>query len=144
MSVTRAAPSSPRWCVAAAAAVAAFGVVVGLLAFARHARLELDEAMLALDLTGRSFAGLAHPLGFEQAAPILFLWISRTGVSICGVSERTLRALPFVAGLALIPCVWSAARRLLRSSDTATLAAALAAVWPIAMSYAHFFKPYAV
>jgi hypothetical protein len=142
--VTRAAPSSSRWCIAAAAAVAAFGVLVRVLAFARHPRLDLDEAMLALDVTGRSLGGLVHPLGFEQVAPILFLWISRISVAVGGVNEQTLRALPFVAGLAFVPCMWFATRRLIQSRGSATLAAAIAAVCPIAMFYADFFKPYAV
>ena len=115
-----------------------------LLAFARHPRLDLDEAMLALDVTGRSLGGLTHPLGFEQASPILFLWIARIGIGLGGVTERTLRVLPFVAGLALVPCVWYAARRLLRSGGSAMVAAAVAAVCPIGMFYANFFKPYAV
>jgi Dolichyl-phosphate-mannose-protein mannosyltransferase len=122
----------------------AFGIVVRILAFAHHRRLDLDEAMLALDLTARSLGGLSHPLGFEQAAPILFLWTSRIAIVLCGVTEQTLRLLPFVAGLALVPCVWYAARRLLRSSDAAMVAAAVAAVSPIAMFYANFLKPYAV
>ncbi len=100
--------------------------------------------MLALDVTGRSLGGLVHPLGFEQVAPILFLWVSRIDVAVGGVNEQALRALPFVAGLGFVPCMWFATRRLLQSSGTATLAAAIAAVCPLAMFYADFFKPYAV
>jgi hypothetical protein len=124
--------------------VLAFGIVVRILAFAQHRRLELDEAMLALNLTGRSLGGLLHPLSFEQAAPILFLWVSRLDIVLWGVTEQALRALPFVAGLAFVPALWYAARRLLRSADAATVAAAAAAVCPVAMLYADFVKPYAV
>jgi hypothetical protein len=110
-----------------------------------HRPLEIDEAMLGLNLIGRgSYGGLLHPLDFEQTAPVLFLWLSRASAALFGVDERSLRALPFIAGIVLVPLVWYAARRLLASLEGAALAAACAAVCPIAISYAAFLKPYAV
>ena len=57
----------------------------------------------------------------------LYLWIERLAVSVGGVSERSLRALPFVAGVALVPLVWVVARRL-AGATTAALATVLVAL----------------
>lgn len=142
--MTRPARGDRRWWLAGAAVTVVFGLLVRLVTFWYHRRLDLDEAMLALSLTSRTFAGLLRPLAFEQTAPLLFLWVSRASVALWGVNERALRALPFIAGVVLIPLVWYAARRLLSTLDGAALAAASAAVCPIAMAYADFLKPYAV
>lgn len=142
--VIRPARGDRRWWIGVPSAVIVFGIVIRLVAFYHHRALGIDEVMLALNLTARSFGGLLHPLAFEQTAPILFLWLSKASIAAVGIGERALRAGPFIAGVVLAPLVWYAARRLLSSPEGAALAAASVAVCPIAMAYADILKPYAV
>lgn len=103
--------------------------------------LWLDEAMLALNIAARGFVDLLEPLDFNQAAPLGFLLLERAAVALAGVSEQSLRALPMLAGLAVIPLVGLVGRRL--AGDAAgILAAALAALSPTLVRYANEVKPY--
>ena len=78
--------------------IAAIAILVGIalrvIEFARDRPLWLDEAMLSLNIASRSFAQLARPLDYDQTAPVLYLWIEGSLVTLGGVSERSLRALP--------------------------------------------------
>lgn len=105
--------------------------------------LWLDEAMLALNIAARGFADLLEPLDFNQAAPIGFLMLERVAVALAGFSEQSLRALPLLAGLATVPLVGLAGRRL--SGDVAgILAATLAALSPTLVRYSNEVKPYSL
>ena len=103
------------------------GVALRIVEFTRERPLWLDEAMLALNIAARPFAQLARPLDYDQSAPLAYLWIERLAVSVGGVTERSLRVLPFIAGLAIMPLVWLVARRLAgaRAGTVATVLAAL-------------------
>ncbi len=61
--------------------------------------LWLDEAALALNICGRSFADLLKPLDHDQAAPIGFLFIERAMVGLFGRNETALRLFPFLASI---------------------------------------------
>ena len=130
--------------VGASCIVVCLGLAMRLSTYLYHPALGLDEAMVALNVATRSSAMLLRPLAFEQTAPALFLLISKASVLVWGVNERALRVTPFVAGLALVPLAWYAARRLLSTVEAAALTTAFAAVCPIVSVYADFFKPYAV
>jgi len=135
-----------RWSgllVRAAIALIAWGTITRLAYFFANRTLTLDEAMLALNIGLRDWRGLAQPLALEQTAPILFLWGARLVVRAAGMSEIALRAIPCVAGLALAPVVWVAARWL-QLGRGALLAAALAALAPLDITYATTFKQYSV
>ena len=82
------------------------GIALRVIEFVRGRPLWLDEAMLSLNIAARSFVQLARPLDYDQSAPLAYLWLERLVVNIGGVNEPSLRALPFVAGLALVPLVW--------------------------------------
>lgn len=105
--------------------------------------LSLDEAMLALNVARRSWAGLLTPLAFQQTAPVLYLWSTKLALLAGGVTEAALRAVPFIAGLALVPLVWLATRDLV-SRPTAWVAAALAALFPLGVAYSTIAKPYTI
>jgi len=119
------------------------GVALRIIEFMRDRPLWLDEAMLALNIAARSFGQLARPLDYDQSAPLAYLWIERFAVSVGGVSERSLRVLPFIAGLALVPLVWLVARRVAGAS-VAALAAVLAALSLSLVTFAAEGKQYGV
>ena len=126
-----------------AATAIAVGIALRVVEFTRNRPLWLDEAMLSLNIAARSFVQLARPLDYDQSAPLAYLWIERLAVNVGGVSERSLRALPFVAGLALVPLVWLVARRL-AGATTATLAAVLAALSLSLITFSAEAKQYGV
>ena len=127
--------------------IAAIAIVVGIalrvVEFARNRPLWLDEAMLSLNIATRSFVDLARPLDYDQSAPVAYLWLERLAVDIGGVNELSLRALPFLAGLALVPLVWLVARRL-AGGTTAALAAVLAALSLLLITFSAEAKQYGV
>jgi len=127
--------------------IAAIAIVVGIVLrvveFARNRPLWLDEAMLSLNIASRSFVQLARPLDYDQSAPVAYLWLERLAVNIGGVNELSLRALPFLAGLALVPLVWLVARRL-AGATTATLAVVLAALSLSLIAFSAEAKQYGV
>jgi len=119
------------------------GIALRVIEFVRGRPLWLDEAMLSLNIAARSFVQLARPLDYDQSAPLAYLWLERLVVNIGGVNEPSLRALPFVAGLALVPLVWLVARRL-AGAPTATLAAVLAALSLSLVTFSAEAKQYGV
>ena len=60
--------------------------------------LWLDESLLALNLTTRSYRGLLETLDFNQGAPIGFLWAERLVLGALGDSELSLRLFPLSLG----------------------------------------------
>lgn len=119
------------------------GAVLRIVEFARGRPLWLDEAMLGLNIASRSMGQLTRALDYDQTAPVLYLWIERWMVALGGVSERTLRALPFIAGLALVPMVWLAAKRLAGAS-AAAIATLLVAVSISLVAFSAEAKQYSV
>jgi hypothetical protein len=126
-----------------ASAAIALGVSLRVLEFLRDRPLWLDEAMLALNIAARPLAQLARPLDYDQTGPLLYLWIERLVVVIGGVSERSLRVLPFVAGLALLPAIWFMARRL-AGMTAAAIAVVLASLSLALVSFSAEAKQYGV
>ena len=113
------------------------------LVFVRGRPLEIDEAMLALNVATRGVVGLARPLAFQQTAPILFLWRTRLVTAILGFGEHSLRFIPFVAGLCFGPLLWWLGRQVL-TTPGAVCAGLLGVLCPIDVAYGDFFKPYAL
>ena len=99
------------------------GAAFRLVPFALDPSLTIDDAMLSYNIASRSFLGLAHPLAFDQTAPLGFLWVLRAATAIGGLNEFALRLVPVLAGAALPYLVWLVARKLL--NPVGALAAAL-------------------
>ena len=74
-----------------------------------------DEIAVVRDIVGRSFGQLMHTTSNGQAAPIGWFWAERLSTNVFGISEFSLRLVPFVASLlalGLFPYVaWKVAGR---------------------------------
>jgi hypothetical protein len=121
--------------------IIALGSALRLHPYLANRSLWVDEAMLALNVVGRSFAGLLEPLDHLQLAPVGFLMICRAAVTAFGANEYALRLLPLLAGLAAMPLTF-ALTRLAINRRAALVATALLALAPSAIYYAQEFKQY--
>jgi hypothetical protein len=124
-------------------AVIAIGFALRLNHFLRKDSLWGDEAMLALSIASRPFEQLLGPLAYGQVAPVPFLWAERLLVVLFGVNEGSLRALPFLAGIALCLAIVFVARRMLRPEE-ALVALVLTAFSPILVRYSAEVKSYSL
>ncbi len=127
----------------------AFGAVV-LLGLALRIRqltvnisLWLDEAMLALNIVQRNFAGLARPLDYEQGAPLGYLWLVKLSETVLGNHEYSLRLVAFLAGCAALVLLPLLARQLIQPMG-AFFALLLFAVSRYAISYSAQVKQYSL
>src|SRR5215212_6803017 len=94
-------PSKPSvlWEKAAVALLILMGVVLRLRQYLTGRSLWSDEAMLALNIVDRNFAGMFQPLDYDQGAPIGFLLVEKMVNSILGKNELALRLFPLLIGL---------------------------------------------
>jgi hypothetical protein len=119
----------------------ALGVALRAPLYLANPSLLLDEARLALNIASRDFAGLTRPLDYDQTAPLLFLWATKALTLLFGATELALRAIPFAAGLAMLPLTYLVARRVV-GREAGVLALALAATSPLYLQYVRQVKPY--
>jgi hypothetical protein len=126
-----------RWAIGV---VLLLGLALRLAEFLSRQPLWIDEAFVTLNVGARTFFGLASPLDYKQTAPVPFLWATKTATLIGGVNEFTLRLVPLLCGLALLPVIWRFARRLDRR--IALLATLLAALSPLLLRYSDEVKQY--
>jgi len=127
----------------AATILLAAGLVLRLRAYFAGRSLWLDEAMLALNLIRRDFAGLMLPLDYDQGAPLGFLLLQKGIILLLGSGELALRLVPLLAGcLALIIFAWLAFRLLPRAG--ALVALALFSFSPSLIFYSAEAKQYSL
>lgn len=100
---------SPR----VALGVVAFGAALRLVRYLADRSLWLDESLLTINLTTRSYADLVKTLDYNQGAPVGFLWAERLMLDLFGDSELTLRFVPLVASLASLALFYALSRELL-------------------------------
>jgi len=94
------------------------GVALRLASFLTNRSLWEDEAFIALNIRGRSFAGLLSPLDLNQVAPIAFLLSEKLATRLLGPADWVLRLVPLLASLAALPLFYAVARRVLRVPGT--------------------------
>lgn len=121
----------------------AIGLALRVLQYLVPRSLWLDEALLAINLQGRTLGELAQPLEFGQQAPFGFLLLTHALTSVFGNGEYVLRLLPFAASAAAMVIFPMAARRLV-SPRAAVTATALFALSPFLIYYAGEFKQYSL
>lgn len=88
--------------VIATVALVLLGAGVRLRQYAVNRSLWVDEAALALNITGRSFAELAQPLSYLQGAPPAFLWAVKLATTVGRETEPWLRLVPLLVSLAAL------------------------------------------
>ncbi len=91
--------TSFSWESAIAALLMLLGALLRLRQYLTGRSLWADEAMLALNIVNRDFAGLLRPLDYDQGAPIGFLLVEKIFNSILGKNEFALRLFPLLIGL---------------------------------------------
>ena len=120
-----------------------FGVALRTRRFLAGFSFEVAEAMLGLNLRGRSYAALLLPLDNEQGAPFGFLWISRFALVHLGEGEQVLRAFPWLCSVVACGLFLALARRALPRLAV-PWACLLFAISPDLVLYGSTFKAYSV
>ncbi|MGB8212211.1 MAG: glycosyltransferase family 39 protein [Anaerolineales bacterium] len=92
-------------------AICSLGALIRIYFYIVDRSLWFDEAMLALNIVNRSFAGLLKPLDWNQGAPIGFLWAEKLATSILGSKDYILRLFPLISGLASIPLIYLVSKK---------------------------------
>ncbi len=102
-----------------------------------------DEAMLALNIVNRNFAGMFRPLDYDQGAPIGFLLIEKIFNSVLGKNELALRLFPLIIGLISLWLFYLLLKRITSGAGLLT-ALALFAFNPRHVYYSSEVKQYIV
>jgi hypothetical protein len=78
---------------------ATLGILFRLRQYLFDRSLWLDEALVVLNIMGRSPSELLKPLDYHQGAPLGFLALQKAAVLGFGTSESVLRLVPFLSGI---------------------------------------------
>lgn len=92
-------------------AALAIGAGLRVYFYLLNRSLWFDEAMLALNLVARDFAGLLQPLDYTQGAPIGFLLLQKAVISLFGNHDYVLRLFPLFCGLTSLPLFYLVVRQ---------------------------------
>jgi 4-amino-4-deoxy-L-arabinose transferase-like glycosyltransferase len=131
------------WDKAAAALLILVGAVLRLRGYLTGRSLWADEAMLALNIVGRDFAGMFQPLDYDQGAPIGFLLVEKLFNALLGKHELALRLFPLLVGLISLGLFYRLLKRL-TSAAGLLIALALFAFNPRLIYYSSEVKQYIV
>lgn len=101
----------------ACAAVAGTALKVYQWYFSRP--LWLDEQMTLLNVRDRAIPDLVGPLWMDQAAPLGWLALQRAVVTTVGTTDRDVRALPALFGIATLWVAWWLARHSMKPLSAA-------------------------
>ena len=107
----------------------------------RNRALWHDEGNLTVEMVGRTFRELLEPLGNEQSAPIGFLLIVKSIISVFGTHEFALRGFPLFASCAAIIVVYFLGRKITDKGSVALALTIFAVSLPL-MRYGSELKQY--
>jgi hypothetical protein len=103
--------------------------------------LWLDEQMVLLNIRDRAMPDLIGPLWMNQAAPLGWLVLQRGVMTLIGTSDRDVRALPVLFGIATLWVAWWMGRRWMQPV-AAAMFLALCGISQWMTFYALEVKPY--
>ena len=92
-------------------AICSIGAILRIYFYVINRSFWIDEAMLALNIVSRSFAGLLKPLDWNQGAPIGFLLAEKSAISVLEGKDYILRLIPLLSGLASIPLIYLVSKK---------------------------------
>jgi len=121
--------------------VVAVGILLRLARYLVDRPLWIDESMLSLNVTSKSFSALLGTLDFQQGSPPAFLIGEKLAVEVFGRSEYALRLLPLILGIASLLLFRRVAAAFL-SRRPALLAIGLFAVFEPLIYYSAEVKQY--
>ena len=119
------------------------GALLRLRQYLTGRSLWADEAMLALNVVNRNFAGMFQPLDYDQGSPIGFLLVEKFFNSILGKGEFALRLFPLLIGLISLWLFYLLLKRITSGAGLLT-ALALFAFNPRLIYYSSEVKQYIV
>lgn len=120
------------------------GVALRFRTYLACRALRRDEAMLALNLVRRGYAGLLRPLDDDQGAPVGFLVLEKLAInSPIGRHEYGFRLVPLLAAVASLPLFWLVSRRSLGAPGALIALGLFAASEPL-IFYASETKQYSL
>lgn len=122
--------------------VVVLGIGIRGLIYTLRFPIWTDEAKLAVNLLDRGYAELLEPYAYGQIATFLFMWLQKTATLVLGVSEYSLRVLPWLSGIGGLLLMRHLARRLLAGAPL-LFAVALYAFSYYPVRHAAEAKPYA-
>ena len=138
---TRKLTASLSWEAAGIAALLLAGAVLRVRQYLTGRSLWVDEAMLALNIVEREFAGMFQPLDYDQGAPIGFLLVEKVFHLVLGRGELALRLFPLLVGLLSLGLFYLLLRRVTSTAGLLT-ALALFAFNPRLIYYSSEVKQY--
>ena len=119
------------------------GFLIRLRQYLANRCLWTDEAALALNILKLDYKELLSPLFNGQAAPPLFLLLTKLFTKIAGCSELVLRFVPFVSGIIALILFYPLALNFL-GKKTVPLAMVIFAFSSSAIYYSTEFKQYSL
>ncbi len=117
------------------------GIVIRSIRFLLDFPLWPDEAFLAHNYLDRGYLDLLRALEYGQVAPLLYLWVQKTIVVICGFSEYSLRLFVFLGSIASLLLFRHLAGRLLQGVARLMAIGTFAVAYPL-VRYSAEAKPY--
>lgn len=124
-------------------AISVIGLVIRLYIFCLCRSFWIDEAMLAINIGSHAFFDFFQPLDFAQTAAIGYLYLQKIVVLLFGLSEYSLRLLPLICGISLIPLLGISGAYIF-NDRVGIIAATVGALSPPLVHYSCEAKQYGV
>lgn len=122
--------------------VVLFGIYISFKMNGTGRSLWYDEAALAMSMTQRSFGNLTSTgLDNCQSAPVVWLYLVKIIISICGNSEYTLRLMSVISYIGVVLSSFFVFSKILKVRIPSAYTAFVAMI-PLFVRYSNVFKPY--
>jgi hypothetical protein len=122
-------------------ALIGLGLLIRTIRYLLNFPLWPDETYLAHNYLDRGYVDLLRALDYEQVAPLLYLWVQKSVVSIFGFSEYSLRLYAYLGSIASLFLFRHLAGRLLMGTAQLLAIGTFAVAYPL-VRYAAEAKPY--